>query len=143
MPNVVGSFEVGEPSQDQEDDLELEMSEPEAPQVVVTPTGSGLRTLGVPNRSTIDKDRVTSQVGGMRALAEARNQKTAFDNRKLDLESEKLEFEKQKWEMEAKLKARELDLEEKKIENDFKNSQYEIEIKYKTQLELAKISKLQ
>jgi hypothetical protein len=62
MPNVVGSFEVGEPSQDQEDDLELEMSEPEAPQVVVTPTGSGLRTLGVPNRSTIDKDRVTSQV---------------------------------------------------------------------------------
>jgi hypothetical protein len=33
----------------------------------------------------------------------------------------------QKLDMKVKLKARELNLEEKKIDNDFKNSQYEIE----------------
>jgi len=78
-------------------------------------------------------------VSGARALAESRNQKTLLDNQKLDIDGQKLDFEKAKWADELQLKKRQLDIDERRLEIDESNSRYEIELKYKTQLEIAKL----
>jgi len=77
---------------------------------------------------------------GLEALMESRSSKTTIDNRKLDIDLMKLEFEKQKWESEMEIKKKQLEIDEKKIESEAQNSRYEIELKYKTQIEIAKLN---
>jgi hypothetical protein len=66
---------------------------------------------------------------GINALTEARNKKTELDLKKLEFEGKKLELEKEK-----------LSLEEKKVDRELELKKYEIDLKYRTQYEIARLS---
>uniref|UniRef100_T1JGI1 Myb/SANT-like DNA-binding domain-containing protein n=1 Tax=Strigamia maritima TaxID=126957 RepID=T1JGI1_STRMM len=70
----------------------------------------------------------------------ARNECRIVKDPKWEMEMAKFNFEKEKWRNELELRRRQLDLDEKKLEFEMANAKYEIEMKYSTQLQIAKLN---